>query len=163
MECLLAAIQANDVSFIEKISEKDLGNDPTILHYAVGLGNAETVKALLKAGARKWINAFDDVGLTPLAWAAKNDNLELVQLLIASGADANARDETKNGNTPLREAIETCNSKIVEFLIRAGADPKIPGWMQLTSIDIALERLEISDTPENRKIIELVLNNSNFK
>jgi len=153
---LLSAIQNSNVEVIKRLSNENLGNDESVLHYAVSIGNAEVVKALLDVGAKKWLNSFDDMALTPLMWAAKNNNLGLVRLLISAGANINAHDESRAGNTALREAIETCDLKIVEELIAAGADPNIPGWMQLTALDKAMERLKLSDTAVNKKIVEIL-------
>jgi ankyrin repeat protein len=71
----------------------------TALHNAAGFGPVETVRDLLKAGAR--VDARDSRGLTPLhfALATEYPSIETVRALLQAGADVNARDTT--GETPL--------------------------------------------------------------
>ena len=109
------------------------------LHIAVQENNLALVKDLVEKGLT--VTGFDDLGLTPLHYAARNENLEMVTFLLASGADINAQDETRAGNTPLAEVAGTCSLKMARRLIAAGADPTIPGGMQLTALHKAKKRL----------------------
>jgi len=72
------------------------------------------------------VNAKDDVGETPLHWAAWIGHKEIVELLITAGADVNA----KGDGTPLHHAALRGKKEIVELLIANGADVNTKGgWM----------------------------------
>jgi len=96
------------------------------------------VSELIAAGHR--VNRFDELGKTPLHYAAEGEHFETVELLIAHGADVNARHEPSLGNTPLREVADRCSLRMAKLLIAAGADPIVPGWMQITALDKAASR-----------------------
>jgi ankyrin repeat protein len=153
---LLGAVQREDVEAVEQLGRKDLGDDPTLLHYAVQLGNLKVVRALLEAGSRKWLNSFDDVAFTPLAWAARADNLPMVHLLLAEGAAVDAYDEARIGNSPLRECTKFASFEVIRTLVEAGANPNLPGFMQLTAVDEALERYEERKSATNLKILNFL-------
>ena len=59
------------------------------IHDAVEKGNIEAVKQHLTAGTD--VNMRDDIGATPLHWAAFSGHNEIAELLIAKGANVNAR------------------------------------------------------------------------
>lgn len=120
------------------------------LHDAAGSGDIEESKRLLKEGHQP--NEFDDIGKTPLHYAAKGQHLELMKLLIDSGANVNAHDERVIGDTPLGEVAGNCPFEVAKLLIDSGADPTIPGWMQLTAIHKAEERKR----PEGLRVHELL-------
>jgi ankyrin repeat protein len=111
------------------------------LHNAAQDGDLERVEHLL--GAKYAVNRFDSLGKTPLHYAADHEHFALVDALLAAGANVNAHDERVIGNTPLRDCIETCSPAMVERLLRAGADPTIPGWMQITATDAAMQRKDV--------------------
>jgi ankyrin repeat protein len=96
------------------------------------------VRAFLTAGDP--INAFDELGLTPLHHAVEGEHYEVVELLLRRGANVNAHCERMIGNTPLREAVSTCSLLMARRLVEAGADPTIRGWMQLSALDQAKQR-----------------------
>jgi ankyrin repeat protein len=90
----------------------------TALHWASTLDDADTVRALLKAGANaKVANRY---GITPLAQACENGNAEIVKMLLEAGADANA--PHAEGETPLMTAARTGNPAVLEVLIAHGAE-----------------------------------------
>ena len=62
----------------------------TALMYAVGSGDAELVRLLVRAGAE--VDAANEQGMTPLMYAAMLDALPIVQALLHAGADSAARD-----------------------------------------------------------------------
>lgn len=111
------------------------------LHSAAQSGDVELVKKLLLANYP--VNRFDDLGKTPLHYAADKEHFEVVELLLKAGANVNAHDERVIGNTPLRDCIDTCSPEMVERLLRAGADPTIPGWMQITAVHSAMQRKDV--------------------
>jgi ankyrin repeat protein len=108
------------------------------LHFAAQDGNVAEVKRLLAAGYQP--NVFDELGKTPLHYAAARGHLDVMRVLLTSGADVNANDETVIGNTPLREVAGSCSFEVAKILIDAGADPTIPGWMQITALHEAQAR-----------------------
>jgi ankyrin repeat protein len=89
----------------------------TPLMYAAALGNPDTMKALIDAGAD--VNAKNDFDITALMWCATEE--AKVRLLLGKGADVNAR--SKQGITPLLIAAGTDgNSGVVKMLLDKGAD-----------------------------------------
>ena len=108
------------------------------LHRAAQDGEVAEVQRLLSLGYQP--NEFDELGKTPLHYAAERGHLEVIKLLVASGADVNANDERVIGNTPLRQVAANCSFEVAKILIDAGADPNIPGWMQITALHQARER-----------------------
>jgi ankyrin repeat protein len=120
------------------------------LHSAAQHGDVEEVRRLLNVGYQP--NEFDDLGKTPLHYAAEGGHLQVIELLIASGADVNANDERVIGNTPLRQVAANCSYEVAKILIDAGADPTIPGWMQITALHDARERKSL----EGQRVRELL-------
>lgn len=120
------------------------------LHFAAQDGDVAEVKRLLKDGYQP--NVFDELGKTPLHYAAARGQLEVMEVLIASGADVNAHDESVIGNTPLREVAHNCSYEVAKILIDSGADPTIPGWMQITALHKARERTQ----PEGLRVRQLL-------
>ena len=85
------------------------------IHEAVAAGNIEAVKQHLADGAD--VNATDEVGWTPLFYAAAktgSGHKEIGELLIASDADVNAL--SVNGKTPL----DLANNEIADLLRKHG-------------------------------------------
>ena len=98
------------------------------------------------------LNVFDELGKTPLHYAAERGHLDVMRLLLSSGADVNAHDERVIGNTVLRDVASNCSFDVAKILIDAGADPTIPGWMLLTALDKAQERKK----PEGLQVRQLL-------
>ena|SRR5258705_925129 len=65
--------------------------EPKALHDAAQSGNIEEVRRLLVIGQQP--NEFDDLGKTPLHYAAEHGYLEVMESLINTGANVNAHDE----------------------------------------------------------------------
>ncbi|MBC6403341.1 MAG: ankyrin repeat domain-containing protein [Hyphomonadaceae bacterium] len=107
--CLAAGADVNARRAYDKL---------TPLHFAALGGNAETVAALVKAGAK--VNARDENGYAPLHLAAVNGHAETVTALAKAGAEVNARE--RYGDTPLHDAALGGNAETVAALIKAGAD-----------------------------------------
>src|ERR1700743_264972 len=105
-----------------------------ILHSAAREGRTQVLEFLFRLGGREFIDQFDDLSLTPLAWASREGHLETVKLLLREGADVNDVDVNHIGNTALRETAGEGRVEIARVLLEAGADPHIPGWMQLTAM-----------------------------
>lgn len=114
----------------------------TSLHIASEHGNREIAELLLKSGGESALNKFDQISRTPLMWAVEKGYLEIARMLIEAGADVNAFDEPRIGNTALRQIVDRGSYEMIELLVQAGADPTIPGWMQITALDLARKRAE---------------------
>jgi ankyrin repeat protein len=99
------------------------------------------------------VNAFDEIGKTPLHYAVEKEHFDVVRFLIEAGADVNAHHESTIGNTPLAEVAGNCSLGMANLLINAGADPTIRGWMQLNALDRAQNRKR-NDGP---KVYQLLL------
>ena len=122
-----------------------------LLHFAAQDGDIAEVRRLVAEGRN--VNDYDDLGMTPLHYAVKEEHFEVAQFLIEHGADVNAHHEPTISNTPLAEVAETCSLRMAQLLIDAGADPTIRGWMQLTALDRAKGRKR-DDGPD---VYELLL------
>lgn len=109
------------------------------LHVAALDGDLVQVRALVAEGYD--VNAFDELGKTPLHCAAEREHLDVVNFLLKNGADVNAHHEPSGGNTPLGDVAGGCSLEMARLLVDAGADPTIPGWMQLTALDRAQMRV----------------------
>jgi len=66
------------------------------------------------------VNAQDDMGMTPLHWAALKNDADAVATLLAAGADVNIRN--KRGRTALWKACLINSEACAEKLITFGAD-----------------------------------------
>jgi ankyrin repeat protein len=97
------------------------GVDTSSLHMAACTGDLTSVQRLIDRGAD--VNAKDEIGWTPLFWAASMGRKEVVTLLIAKGADATVTAKTADGqNTALYQAVQAGNRDIAQLLIAHGAD-----------------------------------------
>ena len=81
--------------------------DPERLHLAAQDGDLDAVSRLVADGED--INAFDDLGKTPLHYAADREHVEVARYLIEHGANVNAHHEPTLGNTPLGDVAATCS------------------------------------------------------
>jgi ankyrin repeat protein len=120
------------------------------LHFAADEG--DLIKCTQLIGDGFDVNAFDDLGKTPLHYAAKNEHFDIVALLLSRGANVNAHHEPTIGDTPLGEIAGSCSLKMAKMLLDAGADPTIPGWMQLDAIYHAKDRKR-GDGPQVYKLL----------
>jgi ankyrin repeat protein len=121
------------------------------LFNAVRAGDAGHVKALMKSGADA--NVRDDLGATPLMYAAALPAQDCIRALLAGGADVNAATimgstalmwatgqpatvrllidhgadinaKTKSGMTALLTATRRANTESMKILLARGANPK---------------------------------------
>src|SRR4029450_703573 len=114
------------------------------LHMAAQVGDLDVVQTAIGHG-QKHLSRFDELGKTPLHYAAEGEHFAVVKLLIQAGADVNAHDPRVIGNTPLGAIAGNCSLEMAELLVKAGADPTIRGWMQLCALDRAKVRKREND------------------
>jgi len=120
-------------------------NGNTFLHDAAQCGDLAMVDFFLKHPCPKSLETFDDIQQTPLIRAAANGKADIVLRLLGAGVDPNARDEQNIGNTAIREAVRSGHIDIVAMLLHAGADPTIPGWMAISAVDQAWDKVSGSE------------------
>ena len=90
----------------------------SLLHFAARTGDTAKIRSILDAGAA--VEGRDKWGLSPLMWACKPDGLEAVRLLIDAGAEVNARDD--RGETALMKASQDWETgEVIRFLLEAAA------------------------------------------
>jgi ankyrin repeat protein len=88
------------------------------LHLAACLGDLARVKSLVEEGVD--VDTKDEIGWTPLYWAASTAEEEVAEFLIGKGADIDVR--TNNDRTPLQQAATAGAAKLTSLLISKGAD-----------------------------------------
>ena len=93
---LTVARRATGIEGAEVLAPCDNGSTP--LHQAASSGTAQTIQALLDAGADP--NSPQHNGATPLHTAAQFGTPESIKMLLAGGADFMARDKSSDA-TPL--------------------------------------------------------------
>lgn len=131
--------------------EMDAWYEKERLHRAAQDGDLGRVDELLKGCAD--INAFDEIGKTPLHYAAEKEHFTVVKYLLANGADVNAHHEPTISNTALADVAAACSLKMAQLLVEAGADPTIKGWMGLDALYHAQQR----ECDEGQRVYELLL------
>lgn len=100
---LLPAIVAG---FVTQVNATDI-------HDAAESGQLEQLRDFLQDPGTD-INATDDLGWTPLMWAAWEGRKEIVELLLQAGADITATDN--GGDTALTLAEKQDQSRIVTLI-----------------------------------------------
>jgi ankyrin repeat protein len=105
----------------------------TVLAVAARSGDAETIEALVAAGAD--VNEQSEGSPTALMWAAKEGHVEAVKVLLKLNADPRAR--TAFGTTALMLAVRARSREIVEALVAAGADVSAKDEMAMTPVELA--------------------------
>ncbi|EFQ99067.1 ankyrin repeat domain-containing protein 44 [Nannizzia gypsea CBS 118893] len=119
-----ASIQTKDKAELEKALPFSVFFDDynfTHLHRVVVGARPLRIEAALSMGLHAGdINAQDDMGMTPLHWAALKDDVEAVSALLAAGADFTIRN--KRGKTALWKAcLNNAYASAVQ-LLAFGAD-----------------------------------------
>jgi ankyrin repeat protein len=112
-------------------------SDP--IHSAAQKGDLAKVTALIKDNP-SLVSTKDNMGMTPLHVAAKNDHKDVAEFLLANGADVNAKDS--NGEfTPLDLALSCYHyMDVVELLLAKGADVNTRSKQGLTPLEEAAMR-----------------------
>ena len=118
------------------------------LHFAADAGQVETIKELVRLGAK--VDAGDDQGDTPLMRAVeKNRPFPVIDALLELGANVNKYD--KHGITVLDCAVVMGQEDMVGYLLKCGADLKGPKGSNLRGP--LVEAVSIGNT----KILEMLL------
>jgi ankyrin repeat protein len=109
------------------------------IHSAAQKGDLAKVTALIKQNP-SLVSTKDNMGMTPLHVAAKNDHKDVAEFLLANGADINAKDS--NGEfTPLDLALSCYHyMDVVELLVAKGADVNARSKQGLTPLQEAATR-----------------------
>ncbi len=90
-----------------------------VLLYSAAVGDAESVQALIEAGAQvDWNNSMGGETWTPLMYAARGGHKVTVRLLLEANADVNAE---RRGTTALKIARSQGHSYLEPLLLEAGA------------------------------------------
>ena len=113
-------------------------------------GELESVRFMIDSGAD--VNAFDELGETPLHYAVRGPGLDVVEHLVESGAILDHRG-TESVDSLVSVAVQLCNYPLVDLLLRLGSDPFLRGFMGLNAIDEA----ENYKSEEGKKIYERLL------
>jgi len=101
------------------------------LHCAAEDGEVSEVQRLLASGFS--LDAYDDIGFTPLHHAARSEHYKIAVLLLEAGSNVNAHDQDRAGETAIGVAARGHYPEMVELLLQHGANPDISGWMGLTA------------------------------
>lgn len=121
-------LKANGAKFGKDIIEA--GN----LWQAAKNGNLAQLKAGFKPGETK-LEAHDEKGITPLAWAALAGQTEAAKWLLEKGADVNAKN--RDGNTPLHSAAFIGELEVVKLLLEHEANVNVRSQRGETPLDPA--------------------------
>lgn len=81
------------------------------------------------------LRSRDDLGNTPMIWAAQGGKLEALQLLIESQCDVD--DQGQRGNTPLHRAARHSKGACAVMLLKHGAEPNICNDQGETPLHVA--------------------------
>jgi ankyrin repeat protein len=100
---------------------------------AIRSGWTDGVKELVKKGAD--LEAKDNLGMTPLMWAASKDQFHICTVLIEMGADLEAKDIS--GFTPLMHAANEGHVEICLRLIKKGANMNARNEHRWTALMLA--------------------------
>lgn len=99
------------------IKEQDPSTGDTAMHYAVKARKIQIIDHLLQ---KKYldINVRNNLGETPLLFAARQMDLEMFQYLLGLGATIS--DQNKSGQTALMYAIKNGDAKLFDYILING-------------------------------------------
>lgn len=112
MTRLLDECRNTDLSFADEAGK-------TLLHHCVSAGDKENSLLLLQRGAPA--NKADNMGMSPIHYAAKKDFTDITEHLITYSASVNAV-ETKTAQTALHITVAKNFLTTAQFLLFSGAD-----------------------------------------
>ena len=128
----------------KKNCDKDYVSLKRLLVSAAGSGDLAEVKRLVvDCGIDP--NIQDDIGDTPLHYAAEHGHLDVVKLLLEHGADPNI--QNNSGKTPLHYAALDGHLEIVKFLLEHGANPNVQDYkFGVTPLHFAVYHCDVDMT-----------------
>ena len=130
------AVRSRDVAALRKLLREDAAKDagPAVaaLQRAIEHGLDDVVEVFVTNGV---VNVQDDMGSTPVMWAAKVGRDRLVKSFIAAGASVNAAD--LSGTTALIYAAYSQNLESVKLLLTSGADVTHRNREGQSALDVA--------------------------
>ena len=127
------------------------------LYIAAQDGHIKTVEFLVARGVD--VNRGVDVHLsTPIVVASRQGNLDIVKFLARNGADIDRVGQDES--TPLYHAAYEGQFDVVKFLVEQGADVNKPHKSGATPTEIAIERIDISES--HQKVAIYLAKLSNF-
>ena len=131
------AIHAGDVEALERLLIEhpalatarftdERGHERTLLHVATDWPGhfprgAETVAALVAAGADTEAAFGGPHAETALHWAASSDDVDVLDALVAAGADVDAPGSVIDGSGPLADAVAFGQWRAARRLVEHGA------------------------------------------
>lgn len=105
-----------------RLSWREHGGDGlTQLHVAAKLGLESYARELLEMGNTD-VDVRDEVGRTPLWWAASSGHAGVVRLLVQAGANPD-QDDNCDGLKPLHKAASANHAEVIRVLLEAGVNP----------------------------------------
>lgn len=114
------------------------------------------------------LNAFNDLGLTPLAEMARDNKIIQARWLLDKNANVNAHCECLVGYTALEEAVHEKHLDMIKLLLDAGANPNIRTWMNVCCTERVQtigpqkkkQRLDPSKRADLKEIKDLIIHAS---
>ncbi len=156
----VAAIHEGRVDDLRRLLEENpwladarLGDDDpdgmsrTLLHVATDWPGhfpavADTIRALVDAGADVDARFRGPHEETPLHWAASSDDTDALEALLDRGADIEARGAVIAGGTPLWDATAFAQWRAARMLVRRGAQARLSDLAALGMTDEMVARLD---------------------
>ncbi|ATE73616.1 ankyrin repeat domain-containing protein [Lysobacter capsici] len=134
------------------------GSQRTLLHIVTDWpghfpNGAETVKALVAAGAEvnaRFVGAHRE---TPLHWAASCDDVAVLDALLDAGADIDAAGAVIGGGTPLADATAFKQWRVAHRLVERGAQVTLSDAATLGLAD-RLEAMFAAEAAPDREAID---------
>ncbi len=146
----LRALLADDPSLASaQVPEPGCANTRSLLHIATDWPGhfprvAETIRALVDAGADVDARGGGKIAETPLMWAASSGDVAALDALLDAGADVDARGAVIAGGTALDDAVAFGQWETARRLVERGATP---GFREAAALGL-LDRLDDEVTPD---------------
>ena len=119
------------------IAEANLQTRTNSVSLAAAKGDLDSLRRLLQTNPAS-IGEKDDLGFTPLHWAAEAGQKDAAELLLTNGADPNATDTVKYH--PLEWAAYMGHEPLVELLAATAQDSNLRGECLNTSLVLAVQQ-----------------------
>jgi len=139
-------VQKDHSSDARRLLERVIGNNEetdeisTMIRDSVlGVSHVTLQEALAMEPSQ--IDVLDDIGYSPLHWAARRDDIEKVDILLRHGAKVNVR-ARRNRKTPLHLAAYRSSPTVMSLLIDKGADLHAKDFRGYTPLHCSVHRLD---------------------